>query len=393
MNHTKLLNAANLEKLSSACRVRLARAEADQMLPVLLRPQSQDQPKARPQGATDLLGALQDAGQTLGSGPRLSHELKFRLKQRTAALRAEIGDYAPLWLADALATHLTPEQVARLSRREDVRQIDLQPTVSPARNLAADDPRTPASPLGLEVPYHPDHAQPRVALIDAVAGSSGGSQLKIHLGFDRHGKLTRGSGHRDLHGDRWLDTLQNLLPDAELMAIDVFEPMGGDSSSPGPLAADYAQVVSGLQLALEQGADVILLDLGEAALDPIWHLPWLNCTLHGATVIVAGCERKNAKAVWPVHLPLAGCYAEGPLRTDILVSGAPIGPWNLSGGLAAATRAAMAVTLIQSAAPKLRRRPDALVGLLFAGPQRGLSPDGDVELDPGEALKAVVSAA
>ena len=185
-------------------------------------------------------------------------------------------------------------------------------------------------------------------------------------------------------GETWYHALQDLVPDAHWLRASVFN-SGGDGT--------FAQIIAGIQWTLERDADVVILDLGDAALDPIWHLPMLNCTLAGTCVVVAGMERTDRdRSMWPVHIPLAGCYDRGPLRTDLWVSGAPLGPSRLQGGLAAATRAAAAIILLQTAAPKLKNDPAALVGPLFASPQRGLAPGGEVELDPESMLKAISAA-
>ncbi len=386
-----ILDVSNSEKLSPALRQTLEAASADTLIHALLRPAPKANRSSRaalsPEPIDDAIKSAEDA---LGRGPQLLKDLRADLEARTASLTPWLPDSTLLWLADALAVHLPAMELAKLSHRSDVRSIDLQPTVRPARrgdfesNPARDNP-----PFGLHLELG-SAAKPKIGLIDMSTSTGSDRTAFAEASFDPLGRprpvleSAAPAGHEQRLGETWYRALQDLIPDAHWLTAGVFDP-GGDGT--------FAQIIAGLQWTLERDADVVILDLGAAALDPIWHLPILNCTLAGTCVVVAGMERKDHdRPMWPVHIPLAGCYDRGPLRTDLWVSGAPLGPSRLRGGLAAATRAAAAVILLQTAAPKLKNNPAALVGPLFAGPQRGLAPGGELELDPESMLKAISAA-
>lgn len=394
-----LLNAAEADILSTECLTALRELEPHALVQILIRSRRGADAVETGRGPDTMSGALETAGIRFGTGARLVRQLKDDLARGTQELRHLLPDAEPLWLADALAATVTVEQMAELGRRPDVRRIELQPMASPARAPVSADALANSEPsdelghdraLGLDLEQEPETA-PRIALLDTVAGVPDDRRLKTCAAFDRQGRP--GGGVCDAPGDRsgrrWLDTLQDLVPGATFLPVQVFD---GDTPQ-----ASFAQLVAGMQWALEQDVDLMVLDLGDEALDPVWHLPMLNCTLHGTSLVVAGCRptgrRGHGGETWPIHLPLAGCYAEGPLRTDLQVSGAPLGKHGLKGSLAAATRTVAAVTLLQGSASHLRRRPDQIAGFLFGGAGRELQPDGTVELDANSALRAALTAA
>ncbi len=386
-----ILDAFDSEKISPTCREALQAASADTLIHALLRPARQASgPSIAPLSPEPIDDAIRSAGDALGQGPQLLKDLQADLELRTESLRPWLSNYTYLWLADALSVHLPAMELAKLSHRSDVRLIDLQPRVSPARRGEQDIDTVvgrPAPGLHLDLASVP---KPKIGLVD-VSPSGVHDPTFAEATFDTSGRprpvldAADPSAHADLLGETWYNALQDLIPDAHWLRASVFDP--GQSGT-------FAQIIAGMQWTLERDADLVILDLGEAALDPIWHLPMLNCTLAGTSVVVAGMERNDKdRPLWPVHLPLAGCYNRGPLRTDLWVSGAPLGPNRLQGSLAAAARAAAAIILLQTVAPRLKYDPAALVGPLFAGPNRGLAPGGELELDPESMLKAISSAA
>ena len=370
----------NHDKMSAECAALTATWAPDLAVQVLIRPSnraSSTPAEPCPDGVTD---AVRSAGSRLGTGRKLIRHLRSDLSQRAAELLTLLPQAEPLWLADALGVTVPVGRLAELARRPDVRRIELQPIVQPARRSHETTGRTAATPeLELELGPQDVGLLPRIALLDSATISPDFAAGDPALTVDPY----------DPVGNRWLATLQELIPEARLLPIRVFEP------GPGPHPqGTFAHVVLGLQRALEQEADLVLLDLGEQALSPVWHLPLLNCTLHGTSVAVAGfAAGLEGEPSLPIHLPLAGCYAGGPLRTDLQVSGAALGRHGLAGSLAAACRAAAAITLIQRVAPKLRHRPDLVAGLLFGGSGRARRPGGNIPLDAGSALRAALSAA
>ena len=378
-----LLDAANTKKLSASCKDALGRASAETPIHALLRLATVSPGSPLGLSPEPIDDAIRSAGHTFGQGRQLLQDLKDELDMSAKSLSSWLDTYTPLWLVDATAVQLPAVELAKLSHHPDVRQIDLQPVLTPARRISevmGDRPaETPARGLHLDLMG----SKPLIALIDG-APLSHEPQDFAGACFDPAGRPRPGRDVGDAMGEAWYDTLRELIPDARWLRASVFDQNGN---------ATFAQVIAGLQWSLERGTDLVLLDLGEAAFDPVWHLPLLRCTLNGTSVLVAGAERSDKeREMWPVHVPLAGCYNRGPLRTDLLVSGAPLGSHRLTGSLAATTRTAAAVILLQTVAPRLKNDPAALVGPLFAGPRNGLAPGG-VELDEESMLKAISPAA
>jgi subtilisin family serine protease len=302
------------EKLTAGLRNALRTWSKGENRPVVIRTRAKDPLEAEAELALQALQgeALATRGsqllgqsallQRFGKGPEyLSNLRESRLEAQAAVKRVAPKGAHSLWLADALVVPVSREEVEDLAGHEDIEAIDLNPTFRLPEAL-----RTPLEDAPLSI----DGATWGLAKTRAAevwGGYGRGADVLVgHLDtgidashpaltgrvasfqeFDALGLPVASAPHDSgLHGTHTAGTICGrsfrgvsigVAPQARLNSALVL-PGGGGS---------FAQIVSGMQWALEQGSQVLNLSLGGFGYSEIWNLPLLNATLAGVLVVAS----------------------------------------------------------------------------------------------------------
>lgn len=227
----------------------------------------------------------------------------------------------PLWLLGAVAVRADRAELAELARLPEVHRIETPPAVKPApiRRLASGSTldETTGPIFTQDVRLAPGRRRRGIegvgiALLDTgFSGLEAGlaSRFAKTVGFDDLGQSistsTRGPADAHGHGTQVARTLEATLGHG---------PIGprllAARSLPGGRGT-VAQVVAGLQWALENHCGVVVTPLGKSAFHPLWSTVSLALTAAGTSWVVATDSS--------VHLPVVGAFQRGPLRTRVHV--------------------------------------------------------------------------
>jgi hypothetical protein len=218
-------------------------------------------------------------------------------------VHARIAELAPmsvsLWLADALAVTGTKAEIQDLARHEDVAEIDVNHEFRLPCQMLTPLEDTPAlvdgNAWGVAKVRAPDTwarygrgAGATVAVLDtgvddthpALVNKVAAFEEFDALGLPRHSPVHDAHYHGThvagtIAGRAFRGTNIGIAPDASLV-VGLVMPAGRGT---------FAQIVAGMQWALEQRADVINMPPGGDIYSSCWNLPLLNATLAGALVV------------------------------------------------------------------------------------------------------------
>ncbi|MEM8929913.1 MAG: hypothetical protein AAGE94_01995 [Acidobacteriota bacterium] len=225
-------------------------------------------------------------------------------------------DAVPLWLLGAVAIRATPRVLDELARHPDIRRIDATPPVIASTLASAGTPPAASTaPRRVGWPGR-DTGSVGITLLDTGLDPSVASRFGDVVACGARGRVSprRVIADRHGHGSILSATLGRRAQGAPLSAARVLP--GGRGT--------VAQVIGGLQWALESGSPVIVTPLGRGAFDPLWHRVSWALTAAGTSWVVEADE--SDVGVHPsIHLPVVGCFRSGPLRTAVQAAS----PWHV----------------------------------------------------------------
>ena len=400
-------------RLSDGFRAAVAKAGGDEIITALLRtgraePDGKALDRLRAAAGAEHLAAgrsdlLRLCAERYGRGEAYRANLRNEARERQARLLDAAPEACGLWLADAVAVSGTPAELLDLARHDDVVRVEANPVfaVPGHRQTPAEDGPAPVRGAAWGVA--------RIGAPDVWGGFGRGDGMLVgHLDtgvddghpalagkvsafqeFDALGLPVVATPHdSDAHGTHTAGTIAGrtvrgvnigVAPGARLASALVLP--GGSGT--------YAQIVAGMQWAIEQGAHVLALSVASPGRDPRWRLPVLNAVLAGVPVVAPVGNGGHGASDGPGNDPLAiGVGATGPddvvaafsggqalcarwfgrpLRygkPDVSAPGVRVLSAVPGGGLAAfngtsaaAAHVAGAVALLQSATPALRGDP------------------------------------
>lgn len=420
------------DKLSAAFREVAANASPDEVITALVRTRTSHPDRKtldRVRGltssehlATRRSDLLRQITERYGRGGAFCAGLKSEAIEAQERVMAAAPEARRLWLADAVAVSGTRDELMDLAGHEQVARVYANPQFRVPEVL-----QTPLE----DSPETVDGSTWGVARIGAPAvwgGLGRGSGVLVgHLDtgvddthpalagkvaafqeFDALGDPVVSAPHdSDAHGTHTAGTIAGrtvrgmnigVAPDARLASALVLP--GGSGS--------FAQIVAGLQWAIDQGAHVISLSLDAPGYHPVWNLPVFNTVMSGVVVVASIGNNGHGISGGPGNDPLAigvgathardrvagfsgGQFLSVPwlgtrvsyTKPDISAPGVRVvsavpgaGMASFNGTSMAAPHVAGAVALLQSTEPALRGDPFATRAILL----------GTVE-DYGEAGK------
>jgi subtilisin family serine protease len=324
-------------RLSDGFRAAVAKAGGDEIITALLRtgraePDGKALDRLRAAAGAEHLAAgrsdlLRLCAERYGRGEAYRANLRNEARERQARLLDAAPEACGLWLADAVAVSGTPAELLDLARHDDVVRVEANPVfaVPGHRQTPAEDGPAPVRGAAWGVA--------RIGAPDVWGGFGRGDGVLVgHLDtgvddghpalagkvsafqeFDALGLPVVATPHdSDAHGTHTAGTIAGrtvrgvnigVAPGARLASALVLP--GGSGT--------YAQIVAGMQWAIEQGAHVLALSVASPGRDPRWRLPVLNAVLAGVPVVAPVGNGGHGASDGPGNDPLAiGVGATGP---------------------------------------------------------------------------------
>jgi hypothetical protein len=299
------------DKFTADCKELMGKAKKNETLTVIVRTKLKsvgDQEAKRAfevfngeKMATRRAELLARVHQRYGKGAEFCKNLQDSRRKAQAKIRRAAPKAADIWLADAVAVSGTKTEIEDLATHEDVESIDLNPTFRMPEIL-----QTPLE----DTPEVIDGSSWGVAKIQApeVWGGFGrGSGILVgHLDtgvddthpalagkvaffeeFDAIGNPVGSATHDSAsHGTHTAGTIAGrnyrginigVAPEAQLASALVL-PGGGGT---------FAQIVAGMQWAINQNVHIINMSLGGTGYTTFWNIPVFNATLSGVLVVAS----------------------------------------------------------------------------------------------------------
>ncbi len=296
-------------KLTSQCKESLASAKPSERVTVLIRTKVKSVADEDARAAYEALQSehmatrrtelLARVGQRYGKGASFCRNLQSSRMKAQANLVRAAPSATNLWLADVVAVSGTADEIEDLATHEDVETVDANPTFQM--------PEVQQTPLE-DVPETVDGSAWGLANIratDVWGGFGRGDGVLVgHLDTgvdDTHpalagkvaafeefddignplGSATHDSGSHGTHtagticGRTFRGVNIGVAPDARLASALVL-PGGGGT---------FAQIIAGMQWAVDQGVDVINMSLGGQGYTTLWNIPVLNVVFSGVSLI------------------------------------------------------------------------------------------------------------
>ncbi|MEV5407257.1 S8 family serine peptidase [Thermopolyspora sp. NPDC052614] len=413
-------------KLSDGFRRHVARAGEDEVITALVRTtplepgrETLRRLRAMTEGerlATARAELLCLVTERYGHGEAFRKNLRDELRERQARVLAAAPEAYGLWLADAVAVSGTPAELADLARHEDVLRVEANPVFR--------IPEFAQTPIE-HAPGPVDGSAWGVAGVgapEAWGGFGRGDGVLVgHLDtgvddthpalagkvaafqeFDALGAQVVSTPHdSDAHGTHTAGTIAGRTARGVNIGVAPGTRLASALVLPGG-SGTFAQIVAGMQWAVDEGAHVLGLSVAAPGYHPIWNLPVLNAVLGGVAVVAAIGTGGQGDSAGPGNDPLAigvgatdpgglaAAFSGGGLlspawfghrirygKPDLSAPGARIVSAVPGGGLAAVTGTSPAaahtvgaVALLQSGMPALKGDPFATRAILLGTARR-----------------------
>lgn len=299
------------DKFTPDCKEALKKVKKDKVATVIVRTKLKANSEKEARIAVEMLQFEQMATRRrqllarierrYGKGPEFcKHYRDSRIENQTTVVKAA-PNAVNLWAADAVAVSGTKSEIEELSKHEDIKSIDTNPSVRLPRVLQTPPEDTPevidGSAWGLA----------KIQATEAWGGYGRGKGVLVgHLDtgvddthpalagkvaffeeFDAIGNPVGSPVHDSAsHGTHTAGTICGraynginigVAPEAKLASALVL-PGGGGT---------FAQVVAGMQWAISQNVDIINMSLGGAGYTTLWNLPVLIATFSGVLVVAS----------------------------------------------------------------------------------------------------------
>lgn len=299
------------EKFTDACQNVLKKASRDEVMTVIVRSKlktlGEDDAKLAAEilleerMATRRTQLLTRVHKRYGNGAGFCKNYKDSRLKAQAKIVSEAPKAVNLWLADSVAVSGTSAEINELAKHEDIESVDANPTFQVPQILRTpleDAPETiDGSAWGLAKIQAPEvwggfgrgegvligHLDTGVddthpALSGKIAVFEEFNGLGAPLGtapHDSHFHGTHTAG--TICGRSYNGVNIGVAPNARLASALVLNGISGT----------FAQIVSGMQWALDQQVDIINMSLGGLGYTTLWNLPVLNVALSGVLLVAS----------------------------------------------------------------------------------------------------------
>lgn len=301
-----------IDKLSPDCQAMFSKAGKDEQISVLMRTKSKTIGEEEAKQAFDALKMeqlapsrrqlLEKIKERYGSGKEFTSNLKDCRHSEHSRLIKHASSSCSLWIADAVAVRGTKKELSDLTGHEDVLSVDINRTFKSPETL-----QTPAEVAPVVV----DSCAWGLRSINApkVWGGFGrGDGILVgHLDtgfddthpalqgklaqfaeFDIVGNIVPGAPVHDsrTHGTHTAGTICGSTIDGTCIGVAPGARLLSGLVLPGG-SGSFAQIVSGMQWTIDQGAHLMNMSLGGNGYNTIWNLPVLLSTLSGVLVVAS----------------------------------------------------------------------------------------------------------